>query len=54
MKYFVKSPISGWHEVSKERFDEFCKILREGAIAIPYEKKDAFIASKTKIIEEEN
>lgn len=23
MKYYVKSPISGWREVTKERFDEF-------------------------------
>lgn len=51
-KYFVKAPISGWHEVSKDRFDEFVKTLREGSIRIPYEKKDEFIASKTKIIEE--
>ena len=49
MKYYVKSPISGWHEVTKERFDEFVKIMREGSNNIPYEKKDEFIASITKI-----
>jgi hypothetical protein len=50
-RYYVKSPISGWHEVNKERFDEFVKNLRNGSINIPYEKKDEFIASKTKVIE---
>lgn len=50
-RYYIKSPISGWHEVNKERFDEFVKNLRNGSINIPYEKKDEFIASKTKVIE---
>lgn len=50
--YYVKALISGWHEVSKERFDEFVKILREGSGNISYKKKDEFIASKTKIVEE--
>lgn len=51
-KYYVKSPISGWHEVSKERFDEYCKFLREHSNNVSYEKKDELIASRTKIIEE--
>ena len=52
MKYYVKSQISGWHEVTKERFDEFIKIIKEGSINVPYEKKDKFIASKIRVVAE--
>ena len=50
-RYFVKAIFSGWREVDKEHFDAFVKLIREGSINVPYEKKDEFIASKTKIIE---
>lgn len=30
MKYYVKVPITGWHEVDKEHFDKFVNhILKE-------------------------
>ena len=50
-RYFVKAIFSDWREVDKEHFDAFVKLIREGSINVPYEKKDEFIASKTKIIE---
>ena len=52
MKYYVKSPIGGWREVTKERFDEFIKIIKDGSINVPYEKKNEFIASKTRVVAE--
>lgn len=54
MKYFVKSHFSGWVEVDKEKFYGFRRLLRNTATNIPADKKEEYIESRTKIIEEEN
>lgn len=51
MKYFVKTNFHGWVEVSKERFYGFCELLRKSTPAIPSDKKEEYIASRTKIVE---
>lgn len=51
-KYFVKTFFHGWREVNKENFEKFVKNIREGSINITYDKKDEFIANKTKIVKE--
>lgn len=50
MRYFVKSLFYGWREVSKKNFDAFVETIRKGSTAIPLDKKDEYIASRTAII----
>ena len=52
MKYLVKSHFRGWVEVSEEKFYGFRELLRKSTINIPAEEKEAYIASRTKIVEE--
>jgi hypothetical protein len=52
IRYFVKAPISGWHEVSKERFDSFVANLRKNSTGCPASKKDELVKSRTRIIAE--
>jgi hypothetical protein len=54
MKYLVKTHFSGWVEVTEEKFYGFRRLLRNTATAIPADKMDEYIESRTKIIEEEN
>lgn len=49
MRYFVKSFFSGWHEVSKEKFDAFVQHLKSESTAVPENKKQELIDSKTRI-----
>lgn len=49
-KYFVKAPISGWHEVSKEQFEKFCEHLREHATPCGM-TIDELVECRTKIAE---
>lgn len=51
-RHFVKAPISGWHEVSKEQFDSFVANLRKHSTGCPASKKDELVKSRTKIITE--
>lgn len=51
-KYFVKSLFRGWCEVDKEMFDSFVEFLRKETLNIPRDKKDEYIATRTKIVEE--
>lgn len=51
-RYFVKSLFRGWCEVDKENFDGFVQHLRKGSLNIPRDKKDEYIATRTKVIEE--
>ena len=51
-RYFVKAPISGWHEVSKERFDAWVEHLRKNSTGCPSSKKDELVKSRTNIIAE--
>ena len=38
-RYYVKAPVSGWHEVSKEGFEKYIKFLRDNASpTIPIEQ----------------
>ena len=30
-KYYVKAPITGWHEVDEEKYENYIKFLRENA-----------------------
>lgn len=53
IRYYVKSPISGWHEVDEERYESFCAVLRAGSVNVPYEKKGELIASLTRIVRDD-
>ena len=47
IKYYVKAPVSGWHEVSKEGYEKYIKFLKENASpTIPMEQ---LIQSRTRI-----
>ena len=47
-RYFVKAPISGWHEVDKEHYDRFVRHLREQASPSTM-TMDELIQSRTRI-----
>ena len=49
-KYYVKAPISGWHEVDKEHFEVFVDHMRKHATTSTM-TIDELIASKTRIVE---
>lgn len=51
-RYFVKAFITGWHEVDEEHYKAFIEYLRKGITAIPGKKKEEYIKTKIKIIEE--
>lgn len=49
-RYFVKAPVSGWHEVSREQYERFIERLRRNATpTIPMEE---LISKRTKIVSE--
>ena len=50
-KYFIKAPISGWHEVTKGAYEEHCERVRKGSPAIPEHRKASFIATRAKEVE---
>ena len=47
-RYFVKAPVSGWHEVDRKRFQKFIDNLRDAANP-PKMTMDELIKSRTKI-----
>lgn len=51
-RYFVKAPITGWHEVSKEGFERYVDFNRKNANP-PKMTMDELIARLTKTIETE-
>lgn len=51
-RYFIKAPITGWHEVSKEGFERHIEFIRKNANP-PKLTMDELIARLTKIIETE-
>lgn len=51
-RYYVKSLFFGWREVSKERFERFIEHLRKNATGVPAVKKEAYIQTRAKIIED--
>lgn len=50
-KYLVKSLFTGWHEVTEDDYRAYIENLRKGSTNIPQEKKDDFIAQRTKVID---
>ena len=49
-RYFVKAPVSGWHEVDREKYERFIEHIKENATpTIPIEE---IINKRTKILEE--
>lgn len=52
-RYFVKAPITGWHEVSKEGFERYVDFNRKNANP-PKMTLDELIARLTKTIETED
>ena len=46
-RYYVKAPITGWHEVSKEAFERFVLHLRKDAT--PVIPIDELIKNRTRI-----
>lgn len=52
-RYFVKAPITGWHEVSKAGFERHIEFIRKNANP-PKMTMDELIAHLTKIIETED
>lgn len=49
-RYFVKAPISGWHEVDKEHYNRFVRHLREHATP-PSMTIDELIRNRARIEE---
>lgn len=46
-KYYVKAPVSGWHEVNEEGYNKYIEFLRENASpTIPMEQ---LIQSRTRV-----
>lgn len=46
-KYYVKAPVTGWHEVNKEQFERFVLHLRKHAS--PTIPMDELVKSRTRI-----
>ena len=46
-KYYVKAPVTGWHEVNKEQFERFVLHLRKNAS--PTIPMDELVKSRTRI-----
>ena len=44
--YFVDAPITGWHEVSKEKFENYRNHLVDGANAISEHDREKYAAKK--------
>lgn len=51
-RYFIKTAITGWHEVSKAGFERYIEFIRKNANP-PKLTMDELIACLTKIIETE-
>lgn len=51
-RYFIKAPITGWHEVNKEGFERHIEFIRKNANP-PKMTMDELIARLTKPIETE-
>ena len=49
-RYFVKAPVSGWHEVCIEQYERFVDIIRNSAT--PTIPMDELIKKLTKVIDE--
>lgn len=49
MKYYVKAPVSGWHEVSKESYEKFVQHIRDGATALELDGAEDYIKCVTKV-----
>ena len=50
VRYFVKAPVSGWHEVDREQYERFIEYLRR--CATPTIPIDDLINKRTRIVGE--
>lgn len=50
MRYLIKAPYSGWHEVNEEQYYKYRKTLEECIIALKGKEKEDRINERTKII----
>lgn len=46
-RYYVKAPVTGWHEVNEEGYEKYIKFLRENAQ--PTMTMEQLIQSRTRI-----
>ena len=46
-RYFVKSHFNGWQEVDEEHYNNFIKIIQNGATALNDTQKEQYIKQKT-------
>lgn len=51
LRYFVKAPITGWHEVSKPQFEAFVAHKMKDTVNIPENKKSDYLKTITRIEE---
>jgi len=49
VKYYVKAPFSGWHEVTEERYYKYIKLLNEQITALTGKEKEERINKRTRI-----
>lgn len=49
MKYYIKTPITGWHEVDEEHFERFVGHIRNDSNP-PNMTKDDLVKKLTKVI----
>lgn len=50
MRYLIKAPYSGWHEVSEEQYYKYRKVLEECITVLAGKEKEDKINERTKII----
>lgn len=50
MRYYIKTMLSNkWKEVTEDRYNAWCKNIRENAVALTKEEKEEFIKERTRI-----
>lgn len=49
MRYYVKAPFSGWHEVTEEQYYKYRKLLDECITALSGKAKEERINERTRI-----
>ena len=50
-RYYIKSLFHGWGEVTEERYEYWCKVIREGAVALTVEQREERIKERSRIEE---
>lgn len=50
MRYYIKTILSyEWKEVTEDRYNAWCKNIRENAVALTKEEKEEVIKERTRI-----